>query len=99
MGRDVDDRAELSASADWSGAPRRPAMPCAVRRGIAPASAWWEPPLRSLSDGRRCRPALVALCGSFATTEPDPELRRSRSPAAAPPRWFAYPPAAADTAW
>ncbi len=98
-GWDAGGRAGPSPSACWSDALHLPATRCAVRRGIAPSSARWVQPLRPTSDGRRFQPALADSRGSFAITGQGPECRGSPSLGAAPPRWSAYPPAAADKAW
>ena len=96
-GRDADARAAPSLSAGWSGAPLRPATPCAGQTETAPVSAWSG---RRFVTAGRSAISTSSCCAAriLATTEPDPAWRRSPSPGAALPRWSAHPPAAADTA-
>src|SRR2546423_14227432 len=80
----------------WSGVPHPPAMPCAVRRGIAPMSARWVsrfPRGRAYPQYRR---AAAGPHGFAVADELGPTWRAARSRGVAPPRLSAHPPTVVD---
>ena len=70
--RDAGARAGPSLSACRSDGLRRPATPCAARRGIAPTSRSWAPTLRHQPGDRRGQPVPAGARGSFAAIAPGP---------------------------